>query len=108
MHEPVQKPALAITTRPQISQRPRYIESFECERKSLNCEEAMVNNRYNLTTDVCAEDIDSSDEIILESEDNDCAAVEPFEHAAFENLYDAEGLAYLISQEEAYSTGRTE
>lgn len=107
------QPVLSIINRiaaqPRVPSRPRYIESFDCERevpesRSLACDEAMLNNRYNLVTEVCADDTHSDDEILLESDEHDASAIENFEHAVFDNTYDIDAINYLISQEEQYKT----
>ena len=98
-----------VATQPRMPSRTRYIESFDCERdvpesRSLACDEAMLNNRYNLITEMGVDYTHSDDEILLDSDEHDASAINNFEHAVFDNTYDMDAINYLISQEEVYRT----
>ena len=112
--ELVAKPSNSILNKinfqTQRNLKPKYIESFDCGRdgldevKNLNCEEAMIRNRYNVKTEMGVDDIESEEEILIESDDQESIAAPEFDHNAFENLYDIDTIDYLVSQEELYKT----
>ena len=74
-------------------------ESFEID--NLNCNEAMVKNKYNLKTDIG--DCESDEDIEIEDEEDENDETARFEHGVFENLYDEETIDFMIEQEKTYA-----
>jgi len=86
----------------------QLIESFDYdldrsyEIKNLNCEEAIIKNRYNLKTDIDRREIESEEDIDIESEEESIEKKNFYKPKAFKNKYDNETINYLIQQEELY------